>query len=131
MTYLHPLLGAGVLALLVYTGVLGLCGRGGQRHGTAHRARHVRWAYRLYAAVLVTWLTGAAATAFARPDLGFAASLHFRTATLLVALLTGSALTARLMRRGSDAARGWHPWLGAAAMLLAAVHAAAGLRLTP
>ncbi len=131
MTYLHPLLGAGVVALLIYTGVLGLRGRGPQRDHQAGRARHVRWAYRAYVAVLLTWLTGAASTAFGRPDLDFAASLHFRTATLLVALLTGSALTARLMRRGTTAAREWHPWLGAAAMLLAALHAAAGLRLAP
>ena len=46
-------------------------------------------------------------------------------------LLTGSAITSRLMRRGHAGAREIHPWLGAAAVLLAAVHVATGLRMMP
>lgn len=131
MTYFHPVLGLTVLAALVWVGLLGLQLRGARRDRARLAARHDRWATRVYWAMLATWLVGAASSALARPDLTFAASQHFLSAALLLALLTGSALSARAMRRGSTAARDWHPWLGIAAMLLAALHAAAGLRLTP
>ena len=64
-------------------------------------------------------------------DLDVASTLHFRTGLALVLLLTGSALTARSMQRGNAVAREVHPWLGAAAVLLAAAHLIAGLRIMP
>jgi hypothetical protein len=70
----------------------------------------------------VLWLRG---------DMSIASTLHFRIGTSMVLLLTGNALTARLMTRGNRTARDLHPWLGAAAVLLAAAHAATGLRIMP
>lgn len=131
MTYLHPISGALVLALLVYVGSLGLSLRTARRGRAAVAARHARWARLAYIGVLLSWLAGALSVALARHDLGFAASLHFRSATVLVLLLTGSALTARAIERGHASARDWHPWLGGAAVLLAAAHAVAGLRMMP
>jgi hypothetical protein len=131
LAYLHPLSGAVVLALLVYVGSLGLQLRTARRDRAARAARHARWARAAYVAVLLSWLAGAGSVLAGRDDLALAASLHFRTGTALALLLTGSALTARAMERGAMGARDWHPWLGAAAVLLAAAHAAAGLRLTP
>lgn len=120
-----------MLALLVYLGALGLSSRTGRRGATRNRSRHTRWTPFMYAAVLFTWATGAGSTWLGRADLVFSASLHFRTGALLVAMLTGSAVTAWLMARGRHGARDWHPWFGAAALLLAAAHAVAGLRLMP
>jgi hypothetical protein len=131
LIYLHPIFGGLVLLLLVYVGSLGLKLRRAKRDRAAIGRQHDRWATILYWAVLASWLGGVASTALDRHDLSVAASLHFRSGTLLVLLLTGSALTARAMRRGNRELRDWHPWLGVGAMLLAALHAAAGLRLTP
>jgi len=131
MIYLHPIAGAVTLLLLAYVSSLGLKVRTARRDRAPLGARHERWAKLAYWAVLISWLGGVASIALDRDDLRVAGSLHFRSGTLLVLLLSGSALTARAMRRGSADARAWHPWLGAAAVLLAAAHAAAGLRLTP
>jgi hypothetical protein len=131
LTYLHPLSGAAVLALLVYVGSLGLKLRTARRDRAALAARHARWARVAYAAVLLSWLAGVTSVLAGRDDLALAASLHFRSGTALALLLTGSALSGRAIARGAEGARDWHPWLGAAAVLLAAGHAAAGLRLTP
>ena len=131
MTYLHPISGALVLALLVYVGSLGLKLRRARRDRAALAARHARWARITYVAVLLSWVAGALSVLLGRDDLTFAASLHFRSGSALALLLTGSALTGRAMERGAEGARDWHPWLGALAVLLAAAHAASGLRLTP
>jgi hypothetical protein len=131
MVYLHPLFGALVLALLVYVGRLGLQLRTARHDRDRRAARHQRMGTITCAAVLLSWLGGLASTALDRPDLSVATSLHFRSGTALALLLTGSWLTARAMRAGGAEARDWHPWLGAAAVLLAAAHVAAGLRLTP
>lgn len=131
MTYLHPLTGAVVLALLVYVGALGLSLGRARRDRAARAARHARWARVAYGGVLASWLAGLLSVVLGRADLDPAASLHFRSATLLALLLTGSALTARAIARGNANARDWHPWLGGAAVLLAAAHAVAGLRLVP
>lgn len=131
LDYLHPLSGAAVLALLVYVGSLGLKLRTVRRGRAALAARHARWARVTYVAVLLSWLAGAVSVLAGRDDLALGASLHFRSGTALALFLTGSALTARAMQRGAEGARDWHPWLGAAAVLLAAAHAATGLRLTP
>lgn len=131
MTYLHPISGGLVLLLLVYVGSLGLALRGARRDRAAIARRHARWGRVTYVAVLLSWLAGVLSVLLGRADLSLAASLHFRTGTALALVLTGSALTGRAMERGSASARDWHPWLGAAAVLLAAAHAAAGLRLTP
>lgn len=129
--YLHPATGALTLALLLYVGSLGLSLRTARRDRAAIAARHARWARVAYAAVLLSWLAGAVSVAVGRQDLSVGASLHFRTGSALALFLTGSWLTGRAMQRGSRDARDWHPWLGAAALLLAAAHAASGLRLTP
>ncbi len=131
LAYLHPIIGFLVLILLVYSGSLGLQLRRARRDRPALAARHVSCARATYVLVLLSWLAGAASVLVTRDDLHLAASLHFRSATLLAVLLTGSALSARAIERGHDGARDWHPWFGGAALLLAAAHAVTGLRLTP
>lgn len=131
MAYLHPVSGFLVLVLLVYSGSLGLQLRRARRDRATLATRHARLARVTYALVLLSWLAGAASVLWTRDDLSLAASLHFRSATLLAALLTGSALTARAIERGHTGARDWHPWFGGGALLLAAAHAVTGLRLTP
>lgn len=129
--YVHPITGAATLVLLIYTGALGLRLRRVRRDRAALALRHARVARLTYVAVLLNWLFGAASTLWARADLAGASSLHFRSGTVMALLLTASALTAGRMQRGSAAAREIHPWLGAAALLLAAAHAVTGLRITP
>jgi hypothetical protein len=129
--YLHPLTGAIVLIALLYAGTLGLRLRTARRGRAELAARHWWLARIVYVAVLISWAAGALSVTLTRDDLDLAASLHFRSGSAMVLLLSGSAWTSRAMRRGSTAARELHPWLGAGAVLLAAAHAVAGLRLTP
>jgi hypothetical protein len=129
--YLHPVLGGCVLGLLGYVAMLGFRLRTARRGRARLAARHRRLAPIAYWAVLASWLVGAASTRWLRADLDVAASLHFRTGLALAVALTGSALTARAMQRGNALAREVHPWLGAAAVLLAAAHVVAGLRIMP
>ena len=131
LPYLHPATGAAALVLLAYAASLGLRLRTARRGRAALAARHARLAPLAYAAVLASWLAGAASTLWLRADLEFATTLHFRTGCAMALALSGSALTARAMRRGSAAARDLHPWLGAVAVLLAAAHVVTGLRLAP
>jgi uncharacterized protein DUF4079 len=129
--YLHPISGGLVVALLAYVASLGFRLRTARRGRAALAAWHARLAPIAYATVLATWVTGAASTLWLRDDLAFASTLHFRTGSLMAALLTGSALTARAMHGGGTTAREIHPWLGAGAVLLAAAHVVAGLRIMP
>ena len=129
--YWHPIIGAASLLLLLYVASLGFRMRTARRGRAQLTALHARLAPIAYAAVLVSWLIGAGSALWLRSDFEFASTLHFRTGCIMAALLTGSALTARWMRSGNATARDVHPWLGAAAVLLAAAHAAAGLRIMP
>jgi hypothetical protein len=131
LAYLHPLAGGAVLVMLAYVASLGLRLRTARRDRAHLGTRHARLAPWAYALVLASWGAGVVSTMWLRDDLAPLTSLHFRLGTLMVVLLSGSALTARAMRRGRPALRSWHPWLGAGALLLAAAHVATGLRLTP
>lgn len=129
--YLHPITAGAVLGLLGYVAVLGFRLRSARRDRGALADRHRRLAVIVYWGVVASWLAGVASTFWERDDLAVASTLHFRTGLVLAVVLTGSALTARSMRRGSAAAREVHPWLGAAAVLIAAAHLAAGLAILP
>jgi hypothetical protein len=129
--YLHPIIAGVGLLLLGYVASLGFRMRTARRGRAALAASHARLAPLAYGMVLASWLIGAASTLWLRADLEIASSLHFRSGCAMALLLTGSALTARAMRRGSAGAREIHPWLGAAAVLLAAAHVATGLRMMP
>jgi len=129
--YLHPISGALVLAALLYAGALGLQLRRTRRGRAEIAARHALLGRIVFAGVLLSWLAGAASTLWARDDLRFAETLHFRLGSAMVLLLSASWWTSRAMLRGNVNARELHPWLGAAALLLAAAHEVTGLRLTP
>lgn len=131
LAYVHPATGVLVLVLLVFVGSLGLRARTRSRRRGELLALHVRLAPLAYALVVLAWLAGAVSTLTLRGDLSFADSLHFRSGSAIALFLTGSALSARAMRRGSAAARALHPWLGAAALLLAAAQVVTGLRILP
>jgi uncharacterized membrane protein len=131
LVWAHPALGAAVLALLCFTGWLGLASRGRQSRHAALRVRHARLAPITYVAVAASWLAGWVSARLLRPELGDASALHMQSGTLILALLSASALLARWMARGSPAAREIHPWLGAGALLLAAAQAMTGLRILP
>jgi len=129
LPYLHPVVGAFTVLLLVYVGSLGLRARSDRRRAPTLLAQHARLAPILYALILVSWVGGALSTWSLRRDLEFAASPHFRIGIVLVLALSGSVVTSRLMRR--RAMRAIHPWFGAAAMLLAAAQLFFGLQIAP
>ena len=131
MAYVHPIVGATVLALLVYVASLGLRLRTARRDRAELAARHARLAPWAYAGVLVSWTAGLLSSWWLREDLEVASTFHLRIGLLIAVLLTGSALTARWLSRGNSSARDLHPWLGAVAALLAAAQAVTGLRIMP
>jgi len=126
--YAHPALGLVAVALVVRAAFLGLRSRQRDRHAGEYRAQHralTPWAYVL---VLVSWLGGLATVRFAREDMELAASGHFQAGSAVVTLLTAAALLSRWIGV-DDRARRVHPWVGAAAALLAAVQVFLGLQL--
>ena len=131
LQYAHPVLGVVSLAVLVFAGILGLRSRTQPRRRRDLLTRHAWLAPIGFTLAAISWASGALSSYYLRGDLDFAASLHFRTGTLIIALMASSALSSRAMRRGSRSARDLHPWLGAAALLLAAAQAATGLRIMP
>ena len=131
LAYVHPVIGGAVLLLLVFVGSLGLRMRTRPRERAALAARHARLAPIAYVLALLSWLAGSLSTLGLRHDLDWGSTLHFRVGTLMIVLLSGSALTARWMKRGNRTALELHPWLGAGALLLAAAHAVTGLRIMP
>lgn len=131
IAYLHPIAGGLVLLLLVYVASLGLRLRTHPRERTRVGPIHARFGRIVIALVLVIWVSGLASALWARDDLQAGASFHFRTGSMMALLLTGSWLTARALEKGNRQARAIHPWLGAAAALLAAAQAVTGLRITP
>ena len=129
LSYLHPIAGGIVILLLLYTGTLGLRARTDRRRAAQLLARHARLAPWMYGAVLASFAGGLVTTWLLRPELALFDSTHFSIGVALTAALTGSAVTARCMRR--DVVRDLHPWFGAAAMLLAAAQVFFGLQITP
>lgn len=131
MAYVHPIFGGIVLALLVYVASLGLRLRTVRRGRAELAARHALLAPWAYGGVLLTWVAGLFSSWVLREDLETGSTFHLRIGLLVALLLTGSAITARSLGRGSTTARELHPWLGAVAALLAAAQAVTGLRIMP
>lgn len=129
--YLHPIAGGLVLLLLVYAASLGLRMRTRPRERVRVGPQHARLGRLVFWLVLAVWLSGFASTVWLRDDLTAGHSFHFRIGSAMTVLLSGSWLTARQLERGDQRARAIHPWLGAAAALLAAAQAVTGLRITP
>ncbi len=129
LAYVHPVAGALIVAVLGYVGSLGLRARNDRRHARQYLQRHARLGPIMYTLMLLTWSGGVLSTWLVRRDLDLAASTHFRIGVAIVLALTASWLTSRAMRRTEI--RALHPWLGAAAMLLAAAQVFFGLQITP
>lgn len=129
LAYIHPFTAGLTVALLGYVGSLGLRARNDRRHARLLLARHAQLAPIMYGLALASWAVGFLSTWLLRHDLELAASAHFRIGTALVIVLSGGALSSRWMDQ--TAVRALHPWLGAAAMLLAAAQVFFGLQITP
>ena len=95
MQYIHPILGTGVVALLLCAASLGLRSRGRGRRRAAMLARHARIAPWCLVAAAATWLAGILSTALLRSDITLADSLHFVTGTALLAVLGASFWSSR------------------------------------
>jgi len=127
LAYAHPVGGALTIALLGYVGSLALRARSDRRHDRKFLARHARFARILYGTILAAWASGVLCTWLLRRDLVVTESGHFRLGSALVVVLSGSALSSRWMTKSSI--RAVHPWLGAAAMLMAAAQVFFGLQI--
>jgi len=131
LQYLHPATGGLVLLFVAYVGVLGLRVPNERWQRDAAAARHARLAPAGYWLTVASWISGLLSTIWLRSDLATTGTLHFRLGSLILLLLTGSALSARRMQRRRLELRDLHTWLGAAAVLTAIAHAVAGLGIMP
>lgn len=117
------------LALLAHVASLGARARSDRRRRAQLLARHAALAPWMLGAIAFVWTTGLATVWWTRPAAELAASWHFRLGVVLVAVLALSALTSRSMER--SAVRSVHPWIGVAALLLAAGQVFFGLQILP
>ncbi len=129
LPYLHPVVGGLIIVFLGYIGSLGLRARNDRHNARTYLARHARWGPMMYLLVLASWAGGLLSTRLLRHDLDVAASTHFRIGLFMVLALSGGFISSRWMDRSQ--VRELHPWLGAAAMLLAAAQVFFGLQITP
>ena len=129
LAYIHPISAGLTVMLLGYVGSLGLRARNDRRRRRQLLARHARLAPIMYAFALASWAAGFLSTWLVRHELELAGSVHFRFGIALIIALTGGALSSRWMTQPSI--RAVHPWLGAAAILLATAQVFFGLQITP
>ena len=129
LVYLHPVVAGLVTALLFYTGFLGLRSRSDRRHRRTLLARHAQVAPIMYGVMVVSWVGGLASTYWLRPDRDVSLSTHLQIGCAMLVCLSIGVWTSRNMRR--PALRSLHPFVGAAAMLLAAAQVFFGLQITP
>jgi hypothetical protein len=127
--YVHPVLGAVSVGLLIWIGLQGLRGRHPKGYAGPARRRHATWVPWIYGGICLSLVTGMASTAWLREDLGFAASRHFWLGWA-TALALGMNAALWWMKNLERAAR-LHRWLGIGALILAAIQAALGLGLLP
>jgi hypothetical protein len=128
--WLHPVLGLVTVTLAVRTAGLGLRGRAPGATAAMLRARHRRLGPWVLGLVITNWALGLGSVWLDPRDLELAASGHFQVGTGLVVLFGLAALVSRRIDR-DPRARLVHPWIGAAALLLAGVQVFLGLQLMP
>lgn len=129
LSYLHPIFAGLTLATLAYVAALGAQIRREPRRSMAARRRHARLAPWVYGAMLASFAGGWISVETLRPESAAPTDTHFRIGLALVVLLTGSTLTAQRLRH--PLARSAHPWLGVAAVLVAAAQVFFGLQIMP
>ena len=129
LAYLHPVVGGLAILLLFYVGSLALRARTDRRRARQLLAQHARLAPWMYGVIIVSWLGGFVSTWLLRHDLELGGSTHLRVGVALLLALSAGLVTSRRMQRAE--VRIVHPWLGAAAMLLAAAQVFFGLQITP
>jgi hypothetical protein len=128
VAWLHPALGLVAVAAAARAAGLGLAARRGGPSADRARARHRTLGPVTLGLMTVNWMLGLGTVWLVRHDLEPFASRHALVGAAIVALLAGSAVTSR--RIGIDPrARRIHPWLGAAALVVAAVQVFLGLQL--
>jgi len=127
--WFHPIVAVVVLALLAHVASLGARARSDRRHRAQYLARHAAIGPWVFGGVTSTWIIGLVSVSIIRPPAEVAASWHFWFGSMLVVVLALSALTSRLMHL--RVVRSLHPWIGVAALLLAAAQVFFGLQILP
>lgn len=130
MIYVHPVLGATLVAALVAVAVVGLRGRHAAPYARAARATHSRSAPWIYLAMLATGALGVGSVAWLRTDLQLGASAHGRLMAATLAAMTIAWWLSQSIQR-NPTVRQVHPWVGVLATALAVTGAALGLGLLP
>jgi uncharacterized protein DUF4079 len=128
--WLHPIAGFLAVGLVVRGATLGWAAQRRGPSAAKARLRHARLMPWVYGLMLLTWAGGVVTVWALRDDLDTAASGHFSVGSMIIALLTAGALLSRRIPTDPRARR-LHPWVGAAALLLAGVQVFLGLQIMP
>lgn len=130
MAYLHPIVGALTLGLLVWLALLGFRSRHRARYAAVARKRHRTVSTFVLAGFALAAVSGGTSTAFLRDDLAFGASLHVWAAVGgVISMIVLWVLGTRI--RSDRRARRLHPWVGWIALGIATATAVLGMRLLP
>lgn len=129
LVYVHPIAGGITIALLLYSGGLGLRARNRRRGKAEILRRHSRIAPVAFVLNAVSWVGGILSMWLLRPEMELAASMHVRLGTALVVVLAAAFVCSR--RMGSETIRNLHAALGSVALLLAVAQIFYGLQITP
>lgn len=133
MEFVHPVVGALVVALSTWIMTRGLVTLQGGKHGNKARRSHKKWAPWAFWGMLLAVTLGTLTTAFVRDDLELARAeggYHFWLGWLATGLM-GIAWLAIRYRKGRPWLRKVHPWLGGIAVAIVLVQMLLGFELLP
>ena len=128
LAFLHPMSALASIAFLAYVASIGLRSR--DRSGHHLRGRHARLAPWAYGWMAVNFVGGVLSTWYLRPDLTLADNAHFRFGLMVLVLLGGTAVLARMIGT-NDTARLLHPMLGLLALVLSGLQIFFGMPMLP
>jgi len=130
LVWVHPVVGLVTTALAVHGASLVLRARRLGARGAMLRARHRALMPWVWGLVLVNFGGGALSCWLWRDEEEMGESGHFTTGIVLVVLFTLAAAAGRRIHR-DPRLRAVHPWIGAAALLVAGVQVFLGLQIVP
>lgn len=130
MSYVHPLVGTLVIALLLWVGAQGLRSRHKARYAPGARKLHARFAPVALWGCVVVAVAGPLSVVFTREDLELVDSWHFWFGWLVALLMVSAWFSSRRLHE-DPRLKQLHPYFGIAAMLLAIFGAMLGFGMLP
>jgi hypothetical protein len=130
MAFVHPAIGALTILFSAWIMTRGLVARQGVKESTKARRFHKKWAPWAFAGMVLSGITGLLSTLLLRPDLTLGETWHLVLGLTSIGLMGAAGLLTRSFTR-DPRLRTVHPWIGVAAVVVAAVQGIVGIELLP